>query len=324
MNLSEMLRASGYAGAEADQAFADHLSETSAEVRRRVCALKKLQVDAVKIEADFYERVHQLEKEFQSRFDVVNVKRAEIVSGQREPTDGEADMPLLGSMEKEELESVEKKWNEKNPNSGVAGIPDFWLNVLRGASGINEMVQEQDVPILKHLTDITCSIDEEPKSYTLHFHFSQNEYFTNSVLDKFYEISTGIDEKSPFDYEGPVVISVKGTEINWKDGKNVTKKIIKKKVKKGTSAGKFITKTIKNDSFFNFFDPTVTAVPEGQVEADEEQHDLMRSDFELGQLFRDQIIPRACLYFTGEAVEDDVFEDFDEEDMENDSMVVEE
>jgi len=95
-------------------------------------------------------------------------------------------------------------------------------------------------------------------------------------------------------------------------------------VKKGTSAGKFITKTIKNDSFFNFFDPTVTAVPEGQVEADEEQHDLMRSDFELGQLFRDQIIPRACLYFTGEAVEDDVFEDFDEEDMENDSMVVEE
>jgi len=205
MNLSEMLRASGYAGAEADQAFADHLSETSAEVRRRVCALKKLQVDAVKIEADFYERVHQLEKEFQSRFDVVNVKRAEIVSGQREPTDGEADMPLLGSMEKEELESVEKKWNEKNPNSGVAGIPDFWLNVLRGASGINEMVQEQDVPILKHLTDITCSIDEEPKSYTLHFHFSQNEYFTNSVLDKFYEISTALMRSHPSITKAPLL-----------------------------------------------------------------------------------------------------------------------
>lgn len=45
------------------------------------------------------------------------------------------------------------------------------------------------------------------------------------------------------------------TEIDWKDGKNVTKKVIKKKQKKGNGAGRFITKTVKADSFFNFFDP---------------------------------------------------------------------
>jgi len=34
----------------------------------------------------------------------------------------------------------------------------------------------------------------------------------------------------------------------------VTTKIIKTKKKKGPSAGKFVTKTVKNESFFNFFE----------------------------------------------------------------------
>lgn len=50
------------------------------------------------------------------------------------------------------------------------------------------------------------------------------------------------------------------SEITWNEGKDVTKKVIKKKQKKGSGAGKFVTKTVKNDSFFNFFDPIV--IPE--------------------------------------------------------------
>jgi len=34
----------------------------------------------------------------------------------------------------------------------------------------------------------------------------------------------------------------------------VTVKVVKKKQKKGPSAGRFITKTVPNESFFNFFD----------------------------------------------------------------------
>lgn len=45
------------------------------------------------------------------------------------------------------------------------------------------------------------------------------------------------------------------TEIKWKEGKNVTQTTIKKKQKKGNNAGKFISKVVKADSFFNFFDP---------------------------------------------------------------------
>ena len=43
---------------------------------------------------------------------------------------------------------------------------------------------------------------------------------------------------------------------------------------------------------------------------DEETEALLTADFEIGHFFRESIIPRAVLYFTGEALEDD--EDDDE------------
>lgn len=49
-------------------------------------------------------------------------------------------------------------------------------------------------------------------------------------------------------------------QIDWKRGKNVTLKTIKKKQKhKGRGTVRTVTKTVSNDSFFNFFSP-----PEGK------------------------------------------------------------
>jgi hypothetical protein len=48
--------------------------------------------------------------------------------------------------------------------------------------------------------------------------------------------------------------------IDWTKGKNVTLKTIKKKQKhKGRGTVRTVTKTVPNDSFFNFFTP-----PEGE------------------------------------------------------------
>ena len=38
---------------------------------------------------------------------------------------------------------------------------------------------------------------------------------------------------------------------------------------------------------------------------DEETENLLSADFEIGHFIRERIIPRAVLYFTGEAIEDD-------------------
>lgn len=49
--------------------------------------------------------------------------------------------------------------------------------------------------------------------------------------------------------------------IDWVKGKNVTLKTIKKKQKhKGRGTVRTVTKTVPNDSFFNFFTP-----PEGKI-----------------------------------------------------------
>jgi hypothetical protein len=50
-----------------------------------------------------------------------------------------------------------------------------------------------------------------------------------------------------------------GCTIDWKKNKNVTVKTIKKKQKhKSRGSVRTITKTIQNDSFFNFFSPPVS------------------------------------------------------------------
>ena len=57
-------------------------------------------------------------------------------------------------------------------------------------------------------------------------------------------------------------------------------------------------KQVKNDSFFNFFDPP--PLPEDpEAEVDAETQELLTADFEIGHYIRERIIPRAVLFFTG-------------------------
>jgi len=55
--------------------------------------------------------------------------------------------------------------------------------------------------------------------------------------------------------EEGVLEKAEGTKIDWKTGKDVTVKIMKKKPKKGGKDAKPQTKTEKIESFFNFFSP---------------------------------------------------------------------
>merc|ERR1712228_1047135 len=97
-----------------------------------------------------------------------------------------------------------------------------------------------------------------------------------------------------------------------KKGKNLTVKTVKKKQKhKSKGSVRTITKQVKADSLFNFFDPP--AVPDDpNAEVDEDTQALLTADFEIGHYIRERIVPRAVLFFTGEALEDE--SDFEEEE----------
>lgn len=77
--------------------------------------------------------------------------------------------------------------------------------------------------------------------------------------------------------------------------------MMKKKQKhKGRGEVRTVTKTIRRDSFFNFFTPpTVSDDPDAEI--DDDVQTLLNADFEIGHYLRERIVPRAVLYFTGKS-----------------------
>uniref|UniRef100_H2TC71 Nucleosome assembly protein 1-like 4 n=1 Tax=Takifugu rubripes TaxID=31033 RepID=H2TC71_TAKRU len=294
-------------------------------VKRRVHALKRLQVQCANIEAKFYEEVHELERKYAALYHPLFEKRRDIVTGMVEPTDEECEWTsdreeedALAEEVKEKASIEDTKKEEAKPEEEPKGIPEFWLTIFKRVDMLSDMLQEHDEPILKHLKDIQVKFSEpgQPMSFTLEFHFEPNGYFNNAVLTKVYKMKSEPDASEPFSFEGPEIIDCEGCQIDWHKGKDVTVKTIKKKQKhKGRGTVRTVTKQVPNDSFFNFFTP-IKVSPDGEM--DEDYEFTLATDFEIGHFFRERIIPRAVLYFTGEALEDDESEqdegDDDDED----------
>jgi len=286
-----------------------------AVVQRRIKALKNIQLEITNVESEFFKEVHALECKYQSSYEPLFEKRATITKGDYEPTEEESTWTLDDDDEElsEEMKSKAILEGEKKDEESK-GIPEFWLTIFKNVDLLADMMQEHDEPILKHLIDIKVQYKENPMGFILEFHFSPNEHFENSVLIKKYEMKCTPDEEDPFSFEGPEIHKCKGTVIDWKKGKNITVKTIKKKQKhKSKGSVRTVTKTVQNDSFFNFFNPpTVSDDPE--VEVDDDTRALLTADFEIGHYIRESIIPRAVLYFTGEALMDDEFDEEEEEE----------
>ena len=107
---------------------------------------------------------------------------------------------------------------------------------------MDQIIEDHDEPILEHLIDVRCKLSEcsDQMAFTLEFEFSENNYFSNSLLTKTYKLQNMLDEDDPLGYEGPEIISCEGCKIDWKEGMNVTEKIVKKRQKhKGRGTGWF-------------------------------------------------------------------------------------
>lgn len=309
-------------------------------VERRLNALKNIQVECAHLEGKFYEEAHQLEMKYAEQFKFLYSRRNNIVDGSYEPNDEEAVWvdPLEELVEQLNKGGEEKAESEKTEEEKLAdgvktlsfgedtkGIPEFWLTAMKNVEILEEMIQEHDEDVLKHLTDIKLIFtgkkegemsaeDDSEMGFILEFLFSPNEYFTNTTLAKTYKMKAEPDKDDPFSFDGPDIYACSGCEIDWKKGKNVTQKEIKKKQKnKGKGQTRIISKMVQNTSFFNFFDPP--EMPEDEEDMDEKTEAMLYVDFEIGHFFRERLVPKAVLFYTGEAIE----EDSDDDDMESDS-----
>lgn len=298
----------------------EYIQSLPEPMKKRIKALKKLQLEFLGHDADFYNEVHGLEVKYDKQHQKLYQERKLILNGEHEPTDEECqyDEPEKSEELSKELadkvkveDSTEPKPTHKFDDS-TKGIPDFWLTIFRNVDLLAEMLQTKDEPILSHLQDIQLKLLSDPMGFTLEFHFEANEYFTNTVLTKTYEMKCSPSEDDPFSFDGPEIVKCKGCKIDWKEGKDATKKTIKKKQKHKTkSAVRTIVKEVDTDSFFNFFSPPEQLDDE---ECEEAVQEVLNADFEIGHYIRERIVPRAVLYYTGEALEDEDDEDFEEED----------
>lgn len=326
------------------------LLTTDKATLKKINALKNVQLKMLDVESKFYDELHELECRYAKLYEPFYEKRKQIVTGEYEPTDEEGKWTLdelnEDQDEQKPIESNGEK-KEETKQSEEKGIKNFWLETLQSFRITSEIIQEYDEPILSYLEDVRVRLfDSKPFGYVLEFFFAENPYFTNKCLTKTYELKTEVDPKDPFSFDGPDLEKAVGCKIDWKTNKNVTVKLIKKKLKSRNKKlpPKIVTKEEKQDSFFNFFDtpgakaksttpksPVSSSAEESgknkqvalknkhedddhdEEEGEDDEELYLIADFEIGQYLKEKIIPKAILYYTGEGV-DDEFDDYDEDD----------
>jgi nucleosome assembly protein 1-like 1 len=148
---------------------------------------------------------------------------------------------------------------------------------------IKEQIFEKDRSILGYLQNITLDLHEKGYGYELTFWFEKNAYFQETSLKKSFIMS-----------QQNVIERCEGTPITWLPGCDVT--MAKKKKGKGN---KKKTVTVKCDSFFNFFASrdASQAVEDHGDDSEDDQGELMDQDFELGNEFKDNLVPLALEYY---------------------------
>ncbi|KAJ3121622.1 hypothetical protein HK098_003514 [Nowakowskiella sp. JEL0407] len=265
-------------------------------VKKRLNALRNLQDEHSALESKFRNEVLELEKKYAKLYEPIYEKRSGIVAGNVEPT---------AEQTKYKDETVEE--SSEAPKDDVKGIPRFWLQVLKTHPAISELITTKDEEALEHLTNIKYEFLPNNPGFKLEFYFSPNKFFTNSVLTKTYYLGPSPD----LAYGDVIYDKAEGTKIEWKETMDLSVTVeVKKQRHKATNKVRTIKKEIPTPTFFNFFSPP--KAPEGDND-DHDVDEMLESDYEIGELIKEKMIPRAVDWFTGKALE---YEDglFDEDD----------
>ncbi|KAI0319876.1 NAP-domain-containing protein [Amylostereum chailletii] len=289
------------------------------DVKKSVEALKGVQVKQNELQNRYKHECLELEKKYLDLAKPLYERRKALVSGSEQPTAEE----LKAGAEVTAKDDPEAKPLEVPESTPAAAIPEFWLTALRNHIVLGDIITERDAVALKHLEDLRLEYlpPTDPKpGFKLIFHFSANEFFENAVLEKTYVYQEEVGYSGDFVYDRAI-----GTEIKWKEDKDLTKEFeIKKQRNKNTNRTRLVRKARPTESFFNFFSPPVPPAEDALENGDITEEDLddleekLEIDYQIGEDIKEKIIPRAIDYFTGKALEYDMLsEDEDEDDYED-------
>ncbi|KAI0816911.1 hypothetical protein BC628DRAFT_1405216 [Trametes gibbosa] len=287
-----------------------YIESLPVEVKKNVEALKGVQLKQVVLQNQYKRECLELEKKYLELQKPLYERRQAIVTGAAQPT-------------VEEIEAGEQQSAKDDPDytplpkdvaAASTGIPEFWLTALRTHVGFSDIITDRDADALKSLTDIQIEYlptTEKKPGFKLRFFFGPNDFFENTVLEKTYLYQEEVGYSGDFMYDHAT-----GTEIKWKEDKDLTKEFeVKKQRNKNTNRTRLVRKARPTASFFNFFNPPQPPSEDDSSEIEEDEleelEERLEIDYQLGEDLKEKIIPRAIDFFTGKALE---YEDFDDED----------
>lgn len=245
------------------------------------------------------ERIKEIEKEYTQKQQPFFDKRSDVVNGKYEPT----------------YKEFNEEHSDENINNDPTKIHDFWLKTLKNSEIIQPNIHPPDEPILSCVENIKMinHYDEKDyESFSLEFQFNEQAqaYFSNQTLTKRFYLKEDDGDETLYE-------KGEGTVINWVEGKNVTRKLVKKKQKnKRTNETRHITKEVEAESFFLFFKSYTMPTEEELTEMkDEEQEKVtmeMERDLEIGEELENEIVPNAISFYLGENGTDEEENDKDQ------------
>ncbi|KAA8645754.1 NAP domain-containing protein [Aspergillus tanneri] len=157
-----------------------------------------------------------------------------------------------------------------DPSRGHAprGIPDFWT-------------------AMKNHSDISMQIEEKGEQ-------EKDEQALRYLTDVTVEYLEGFDFKlKEFMGDYPDPVKVAADQLDWRPGKCLA----------GLSGGKRSSDDDEESFFTSFSPPKLKA---GANEDGKEEFEFLLEDtLELAELFKDELIPRAVEWYTGQAVQED-------------------
>ena len=267
--------------------------QMDSNVRVTVTAAKDVDDEWAELDLEFQRKRHALAVEYNKQFLELHAKRKALVTGAVAPAADAA--AKEATMSQSFAEDSGGEVNAKG-ESDVKGVSGFWLRALNNAGADNFDISEWDLEPLQHLIDVRivhtplASEDADTFLYKVEAEFSENDFFSDSVLTTTFEVPLMQDAGTPS------VVDRKFSGIAWKSPeKNVTvERTSKTQRKKGSNATRTVTKEEPRESFFNFFLPADT-------EDEEEAEYVNENFFRVAEHFT-QVVPQAANYFIGIAM----------------------
>jgi len=286
-------------------------SEDTAAVK----ALKEIDEKYCKIETEFEQEVEILRKKYLT----------------------ERQAPLLAERAQVLMDTANAPADDHQ--YGTPACKGFWVQAMQNADSFSEALEEHDEPVLQYLQDIKKGFvdDKEPmKGLKLEFTFKENPYFTNTTLWTEYHLDYDLATYKP--WKPQACIEMKGSEIDWKPGKNITVSVTAKKTKGGgakKAKQKGKEKVEALPSLFRVLfrnlkvgDPIPEDLAEIMLGAQIEQIDeddwedamkqILEQLHDLGHCTAEELVPYAVRFYTGEAGDKSDSDDDEESEEEDD------